>query len=116
MLTWYRNSETKVKLLTVFIALALIVMAVGLIGQSRMSLIHRYLDSIYQDSLVMAIDLGHVNEDATGIRMNALKMTSGLYNDSLRELFDQSNALAKKTDALLAGYVNDARMSSSEKK
>ena len=116
MLTWYRNVKTSVKLLTVFVALALVVLAVGMLGLSRMTLMHGYLDRMYSDSLVMAIDLGHLNEDAVSIRMNALKMVSGLYKDSLQELFSQSNELAKKADALLAKYEVDKGLSASERK
>jgi len=116
MMTWYRNAKTSVKLLTVFVALALIVLLVGLLGLSRMSMMHGYLNKIYTDSLVMAIDLGHVNEDGSMIRLNALKMVSGLYNDSLQQLFDESNTMAKKADALLSKMAKDDELSVNERK
>lgn len=116
MLTWYKNTKTSVKLLSAFVVLALVVLGVGLLGLSRISLMSEYANSIYNDSLVMAIDLGHVNEDGVTIRMNALKMVSGLYNDELPQLLDQSNELAKKANDVLDKIANDPGLSQAERK
>ena len=105
MLTWYRNLKTSAKLLIVFVAMALGIGVVGLVGLAKVKMLNVFIGDLYNESLIMAIDLGRVNEEVADIRINALKMASGLYNDELQKLFDDSNAAAKRVDGTLQKYA-----------
>jgi methyl-accepting chemotaxis protein len=84
--------------------MAAIVAGVGSLGISKVSMLNKFIESLYTESLVMAIDLGHVNEEASEIRLSALKMVSGLYNDRLQQIFSQANESAKKVEDYLQKY------------
>ncbi len=101
MITWYRNAKTSVKLITAFVILALVVGGVGLLGLSKVRLLNAFIDDMYNGSLLMAIDVGHMNEEALTIRHDALKMTSGLYNDQLHQLYEHANESANSFEKLL---------------
>src|SRR5574341_1118810 len=101
MITWYRDAKTSVKLLTAFALMAFIVAGVGFLGLSKVKLLNGYIDSLYNDSLIMAIDLGHLNEEASNIRLDALQMTSGLSNDNLQQVYERANESARTIDKLM---------------
>jgi methyl-accepting chemotaxis protein len=104
MITGYRNAKTSHKLITAFVVLALIVAGVGALGLTKVKMLDAFINDLYNDSLVMAIDLGHAGKEASDVRIAALKMTSGLYNDKLQQIFDDANASAKKADKLIEKY------------
>ena len=104
MITGYRNAKTSHKLISAFILMALIVGGVGALGLAKVKMLNAYINDLYNDSLLMSIDLGHVGEDAAEVRISALKMTSGLYNDRLQQIFDEANASAKNAEKLIEKY------------
>jgi methyl-accepting chemotaxis protein len=101
MLTWYRNAKTSVKLITVFIVMALILCGVGLVGLAKVKTLNAYLNEIYNDGVVMSIDFGHVNAEATNIRLAALKMISGMYDDQLQNIYTEAQESEKLIEQLL---------------
>jgi methyl-accepting chemotaxis protein len=104
MLTWYRNLKTSAKLISMFIVMAVIVGGIGALGLAKVNMLNAYIDDLYNNSLIMAIDLGRINEESGNIRMNALKMASEMYGDQLQKLFDESNASAKRVNDILQKY------------
>jgi methyl-accepting chemotaxis protein len=104
-MSWYRNLKTSRKLMTAFVALSVVVAAVGVLGLLQIKKVNAFAASIYTESLIMAIDLGHLNENVSGIRMNALKMVSGLADSQLRTLLDESNALAAEAEKIVGQYA-----------
>lgn len=104
MITWFRNLKTAAKLITAFAIMAVIVGGVGVLGLSKVGQLNAYIQTMYDDRLVPAIDLGHMGEHINNIRLDALKMTSGLYDNSLQEIYNDSNEREKDIEKLIVKY------------
>ena len=107
MITGYRNAKTSHKLITAFVLMALIAGGVGALGLTEVKMLNAFINDLYNDSLLMSIDLGHVGKEAAEVRMSALKMTSGLYDDRLQQIFDEANASTKNAEKLIEKYAAD---------
>src|SRR3990170_5018952 len=97
MVIWFRNLKTALKLMLVFAIMAVIVGTVGFIGISMVKRLDGFIHHMYDEGLVMAIDMGIISEESNNIRIGALKITTGLYNDRIQEIFDggkQSSQIA----------------------
>ena len=61
-------------------------------GHLESRMLNGYIEDMYKDSLVMAIDLGHVNEEAVEIRLAALKMRPGCTTTTAADLRDANGS------------------------
>src|SRR3990170_3422404 len=104
MVTWFRNLKTALKLMLVFAVMAVIVGTVGFIGISMVKRLDGFIHHMYDEGLVMAIDMGIISEESNNIRIGALKITTGLYNDRIQEIFDDANKSEGRINNLIRKY------------
>lgn len=104
MITWFRNLKTAAKLITAFAIMAVIVGGVGILGLSKVRQLNTFVQIMYDNRLVPTIDIGRISEHLNNIRLDALKMVSGLYNDRLQEIFNDADERAKDIDKLIEKY------------
>ncbi len=104
MITWFRNLKTAAKLITAFAMMAVIVGGVGILGLSKVRQLNTFVQTMYDNRLIPTIDIGHMSEHLNNIRLDALKMTSGLYNDRLQEISNEADERAKDIDKLVEKY------------
>ena len=104
MVIWFRNLKTALKLMLVFAVMAVIVGTVGFIGISMVKRLDGFIHHMYDEGLVMAIDMGIISEESNNIRIGALKITTGLYNDRIQEIFDDANKSEGRINNLIRKY------------
>ena len=72
MITLFRNLKTAAKLIMAFALMAINVGGVGIIGMSKVSQLNGFIQTMYNDRLVPAIDLGHMIENINNVKGSGL--------------------------------------------
>src|SRR6202162_5453674 len=105
MLGWYRNLKTWIKLMLAFGTLASTVAAVGYLNFTSLAEANRTLDSLYENHLLGAIELGRIDEHLYNISQIAIKATGGLdSNETLEEIRKESNLNADAINELITKF------------
>ncbi len=115
MLAWFRNAKTSVKLLTVFVLMALIVAGVGIVGISKINQLNGYVRTLYDDRLVPALDLGDMGVHLYGIARTALRITLEKDPAKRKEFYDTALKSAKEVEEL-TDKVAQTGLTAEEKK
>lgn len=71
---WFYNLKTKVKLISAFVVIAIIVGLVGVFGLTNLNKINEQLDLMYGERVVPISDLGRAETDYQRIRVNIRDM------------------------------------------
>ncbi|HXN05627.1 MAG TPA: methyl-accepting chemotaxis protein [Nitrospiria bacterium] len=105
MLSWYRNLKTWMKLMLAFGTLASTVAAVGYLNFTSLAEANRTLDSLYENHLLGAIELGRIDEHLYNMSQIAIKATGGLdSNETLEEIRKESNLNADAINELITKF------------
>lgn len=104
MITWFRNMKTRTKLMTSFAFMALLVTALGITIGYRVYEMKRMLNTLYDDRLVPAIDLGKINNNLSGMRIRALQIVNEPDASKRQELFDIAATYEKDINNLIEKY------------
>ena len=105
MLAGYRNAKTSVKLLTGFALMALIVCGVGGLGLSKANKLNGYVQTLYDDRLVPAIDLGGIGVQMYGIARTALRITLEPDAGKRKGFFDAATSSSNEVERLTEKYA-----------
>lgn len=101
---WVNNLKTRTKLLASFTVMAFIVILFGVVSISGIAKMKHEVEALYAELLVPAIDLGHIENYLSSIRIDALRIMNETDASKRQEIFNNAAKNEKEIERLIKKF------------
>lgn len=99
-----KNMKTRIKLLASFLFMAIIVAVLGIISIRGMSDLSGDVNSLFDDRLIPAVDLGKINNNLSNLRIGALRIMNESDPAKQQEILNGASGNQQEIEKLIEKY------------